>query len=62
MKGYMSLCIQTVIIIAFFSYILYLAVFKGQFDDIDEKGDSILLDDDSTSHLVTIEKDKQSND
>ncbi|NLJ51176.1 MAG: cbb3-type cytochrome oxidase assembly protein CcoS [Alcaligenaceae bacterium] len=62
MKVYMILGILTVIIIAFISYILYWAVFKGQFDDIDEKGDSILLDDDSTSHLVTVEKDKQSND
>lgn len=62
MKVYMILGILTVIIIAFISYILYWAVFKGQFDDIDEKGDSILLDDDSTSHLVTAEKDKQSND
>ena len=59
MKIYMilgSLAVGFVIII---SYFLYWAVFQGQFDDIDEKGDSILLDDDSTSHLDKNDSSKQ---
>ena len=51
MKIYMILGSLAVGFIIFISYFLYWAVFQGQFDDIDEKGDSILLDDDSTSHL-----------
>ncbi|NLA89777.1 MAG: cbb3-type cytochrome oxidase assembly protein CcoS [Alcaligenaceae bacterium] len=53
MKIYMILGAITIVIIAFISFFLYWAVFKGQYDDIDEKGDSILFDDDSTSQLVT---------
>ncbi|HZJ97292.1 MAG TPA: cbb3-type cytochrome oxidase assembly protein CcoS [Oligella sp.] len=45
--------------VIFISYFLYWAVFQGQFDDIDEKGDSILLDDDSTSHLDKNDSSKQ---
>ena len=45
MKIYMILGAITIVIIAFISFFLYWAVFKGQYDDIDEKGDSILFDD-----------------
>lgn len=64
MKIYMILGMITVVIIAFISFFLYWAVFKGQYDDIDEKGDSILYDDDRTSHLVedNCNKDKNNSD
>ncbi|MDO5666418.1 MAG: cbb3-type cytochrome oxidase assembly protein CcoS [Alcaligenaceae bacterium] len=58
MKIYLILGTITIVIIAFISFFLYWAVFKGQYDDIDEKGDSILYDDDRTSHLVTEEHKK----
>ena len=51
MKIYLILGSLTIVFIGFISFFLYWAVFKGQYDDIDEKGDSILYDDDSTSHL-----------
>ncbi|CAM5185215.1 cbb3-type cytochrome oxidase assembly protein CcoS [Oligella ureolytica] len=51
MKIYMILGILAVAFVIFISYFLYWAIFQGQYDDIDEKGDSILLDDDNTSHL-----------
>lgn len=53
MKVYMILGLLTVFFIFFIGYFLYWAVFKGQYDDIEEKGDSILYDDDNTSHLTT---------
>ena len=61
MKIYMILGSLAVGFIAFISYFLYWAIFKGQYDDIDEKGDSILLDDDNTSHLVSNKRDEQVN-
>ncbi|NLB30829.1 MAG: cbb3-type cytochrome oxidase assembly protein CcoS [Alcaligenaceae bacterium] len=59
MKIYMILGSLAVGFVIFISYFLYWAVFQGQFDDIDEKGDSILLDDDSTSHLDKNDSSKQ---
>lgn len=59
MKIYMILGSLAVGFVIFISYFLYWAVFQGQFDDIDEKGDSILLDDDNTSHLDKNDSSKQ---
>ena len=61
MKVYMILGILTVFIVFFISFCLYWAVFKGQYDDIDKEGNSILLDDDSTSHLVKQDNNNQSD-
>ena len=59
MKIYMILGSLAVGFVIFICYFLFWAVFQGQFDDIDEKGDSILLDDDSTSHLDKNDSSKQ---
>lgn len=52
MKIYIILGVLAVGFVIFISYFLYWAIFQGQYDEIDEKGESILLDDDNTSHLA----------
>ena len=52
MQIYIILGSLAVGFVIFISYFLYWAIFQGQYDDIDEKGESILLDDDDTSHLA----------
>lgn len=61
MKIYMILGSLAVGFVIFISYFLYWAVFQGQYDDIDENGDSILLDDDDTSHLVKNDSSEQTD-
>lgn len=59
MKIYMILGSLAVGFVIFISYFLYWAVFQGQYDDIDENADSILLDDDDTSHLAKNDSGEQ---
>lgn len=62
MKIYLILGLITIGIIFVISYFLYWAVFQGQFDDIEDQADAILLDDDRTAHLVDEESQQKNSD